>query len=203
MDNPHAQEKKDQLRAQLVEAGQRMAELGLVRGSSGNVSLRFEDGMLISASGIPYHELAPSQIIEIDQDGKKRSGVGNPSSEWRMHAAIYQKREDAGAIVHTHSPYATAAAIARLSLPIVHDEGRILFGEKIPAASHALPGTWELADAAVEALGIGKAVLLADHGAVAVGQDMAQALLLAEKIEEMAELFWLSQAIAEDHEHTS
>jgi L-fuculose-phosphate aldolase len=180
-----------------------MAELGLVRGSSGNVSVRYEDGILISASGIPYHELTPAQIIEIDQDGKKRSGVGAPSSEWRMHAAIYLKRGDAVAIVHTHSPYATAAAIARPFLPVVHDEGRILFGEKIPVASHALPGTWELAAAAAEALGTGKAILLADHGTVAVGQDIAQALSLAEKIEEMAELFWLSRRITEDHERTN
>jgi len=200
MANRHTQEKKDQLRAQLVEAGQRMAELGLVRASLGNVSVRYEDGILISASGIPYHELTPAQIIEIDQEGKKRSGIGAPSSEWRMHTAIYQKRGDAVAIVHTHSPYATAAAIARPSLPIVHDEGRILFGEKIPVAPHALPGTWELAAAAVEALGTGKAILLADHGAVVVEQDIAKALLLAEKLEEMAELFWLSQTIAEDHE---
>lgn len=190
-----SQVEKDQLIAQLVKAGQRMADLRLVRGSSGNLSVKYENGMLITASGIAYSKLTTSQIIEINLDGDKKSGLGSPSSEWRMHAGIYKARDDVAAIVHTHSPYATAVAIARKFLPMVHDEGRILLGEKVPVATHTAPGSPQLAAAAVEALGTGKAVLLADHGAVLVAQDIPQALLLAEKLEEMAELFWLSQAI--------
>jgi len=186
---------KHQMCTELVKACKRMSDLGLVRSSSGNISVRYEDGMLISASNIPYDCLTASQIIEVDQNGNNRSGDGAPSSEWRMHAAIYEARDDVEAIVHTHSPYATAVSIARRCLPMVHDEGRILFGDEIPVAVHELPGTLELARAAAEALGHGRAVLLAEHGVVVVEQDIANALLLAEKLEEMAKLFWLSQLL--------
>ncbi len=188
------------LRAQVVKTAQRMAALRLVCGSSGNVSLRSGGRILITASGIPYGELTPTQIIEIDSTGRRYSGEGAPSSEWRMHVAIYEKRDDVQAIVHTHSPFATAAAIALKSLPIVHDEGEILFGETIPVARHAPPGTWELARAVADALDAQRAVLIAHHGAVTVGETLEEALELAEKVEEMAELFWLSRFLKENHE---
>lgn len=183
------------LRVQLVKTAQRMAALRLVRGSSGNVSSQFGERILITASGIPYEKLTTAQIIEIDRKGKKYAGEGAPSSEWRMHVAIYEKRNDVQAIVHTHSPYATAAAIALSSLPIVHDEGEILFGKEIPVSKHAPPGTWGLAEAVVDALGKGKAVLIACHGVVTVGATPEETLRLAEKVEEMAQLFWLSQQL--------
>jgi ribulose-5-phosphate 4-epimerase/fuculose-1-phosphate aldolase len=184
---------------QLVEAREAvrstaiaMAAAGLATGSSGNVSLRFGDHALITASGIPYARLEADQVIEIDMDGSRLSGRGEPSSEWRMHAAIYTRREDAQAIVHTHSPTATAAAIALSTLPILHDEGRILFGDDIPVSVHHPPGTWELANAVVEALGNGRGTLIAKHGAVSVGATLAVALEMAIKIEEAARLFLLS-----------
>jgi L-fuculose-phosphate aldolase len=107
-----------------------------------------------------------------------------------MHAAIYRARSDVQAIVHTHSPYATAASF-RDSLPVVHDEGRILFGGDVPVSRHARPGTWDLAAAVAEALGSGPAVLIARHGAVAVGTTLREALGRAEKIEETAAIFLL------------
>ncbi len=183
----------------LVEAARAMAQRGLARGSSGNVSARIEGGILITASGVPYERLSEDGIVEIDFEGKKRSGEGEPSSEWRMHVEIYRRRRDAAAIVHTHSPYATAAAIALKSLPIVHDEGKILFGGEIPVSEHAPPGTWELARAAADGLGAGSAVLIARHGAVTVGDTPEEALSLAEKVEEMAQLFWLSRFLEEEH----
>lgn len=193
----------DELRRRILEAARAMANAGLARGSSGNVSARTEEGLLITASGIPYSKLTESGIIEIDLAGKKRSGTGEPSTEWRMHAEIYRRRADAKAIVHTHSPYATAAAIALTSLPIVHDEGMILFGEEIPVSKHAPPGTGELATAVADRLGDRMAVLIAGHGAVAVGTTPEGALSLAEKVEEMAQLFWLSRSLKEDHEKRS
>ena len=191
------------LRTEVLDIAQRMADLGLVRVSSGNVSARFGAGFLITASGIPYNELESDQIIEVNLQGEKKSGIGEPSSEWRMHAAIYRERDDVAAIVHTHSPYATSVAIARSTLPIVHDEGKILFGEGIPVASHSSPGTWQLADAVVTGLGTGNALLIANHGALAVAKSLPEAFTLAEKIEEMAQLFWLSSFIKEKDEHGS
>ena len=183
----------DSLREEVRQTARRMAELGLVRGSSGNVSLRIRERILITASGVPYEALSTDQIIEIDYDGKKHSGNGDASSEWRMHVEIYRTREDIQAIVHTHSPFATAAAVALRSVPVVHDEGRILFGEALPVSAHAPPGSWELAKAVADALAEGKATLIGHHGAVTVGATLQEALTLAEKVEEMAQLFWLSQ----------
>jgi len=170
-----------------------MAAAGLVTGSSGNVSLRFGERVLITASGVPYAELEADQVIEIDKDGARLSGTGEPSSEWRMHVAIYAQRGDVHAIVHTHSPAATAAAIALPALPILHDEGKILFGEALPVSTHRPPGTWELASAVVDALDDGRGCLIAKHGAIAVGATPAEALETAIKIEEAARLSLLAR----------
>jgi len=172
-----------------------MAAAGLVTGSSGNVSLRFGERVLITASGVPYAELEADQVIEIDKDGARRSGTGEPSSEWRMHVAIYARRSDVHAIMHTHSPVATAAAISVSTLPILHDEGKILFGEALPVSVHRPPGTWDLAEAVVDALDDGRGCLIAKHGAVAVGATPAEALGTAVKIEEAARLYLLSRQL--------
>lgn len=170
-----------------------MAAAGLATGSSGNVSLRFGDRVLITASGVPYTTLETDQVIEIDADGNRLSGRGEPSSEWRMHVAIYARREDVGAIVHTHSPTATAAAIVVPALPVLHDEGKILFGDGIPVSVHHPPGTWDLAHAVVDALGGGRGSLIAKHGAVGVGATLGAALESTVKIEEAARLLLLSR----------
>ena len=177
-------------RERVAATARAMAERGLARGSSGNVSLRWGDGMLITPSGVPYAHLRPGQVVAVDLAGRVRVGSGVPSSEWRMHAAIYRARTDVRAIVHTHSPCATAASF-RDALPVLHDEGRILFGEEIPVSRHAPPGTWDLAQAVADALGSGPAALIARHGAVAVGATLGEALLRAEKVEETAELLFL------------
>lgn len=163
---------------------------GLIRGSSGNVSLRVGDTVLITPTGVPWDRLRGREIVALDLEGRVR-GHGFPSSEWRLHIALYRARPDVQAAVHTHSPFATAAALLGRPLPVLHDEGRLLFGEEIPLAEHAPPGTWELAHKAVAALAEGRAVLLAGHGLVTVDKRLSTALLLAEKAEEAAELFFL------------
>ena len=149
--------------------------------------------MFITGSGIPYERIRPEEIVETGEDGQGQSGDVAPSSEWRMHTAIYQRRPDVTAIVHTHSIYATAAAIALPKLPIPHDEGRIFYGEAVPVSVHHPPGTWELAHAVADALGAGKLVLIAKHGAVAVGATLDDALGAAIKLEEIAQLAVLTQ----------
>lgn len=146
--------------------------------------------MLITPSGVVYRYLRPGQVVEVDLEGRVIAGSGVPSSEWRMHAAIYRGRPDVRAVVHTHSLCATAASF-RTALPVMHDEGRILFGSEIPVSRHAPPGTWDLAEAVREALGGGVAVLVARHGAVAVGRTLGEALLRAEKIEEAGAIFFM------------
>lgn len=178
-------------REKVAAAARKMAALGLVTGSSGNVSLRVGERILITPSGIPYEELDPRQIavLEFSELGTPHPArvTGVPSSEWRMHMAIYRAREDVRAVVHTHSPYATAASFGK-ALSVVHAEGKLLFGEVVPVSRHAPPGTWALAEAVARALGEGKAVLIARHGAVAVGSTLTEALFLAEKLEEVAQI---------------
>ena len=181
------------LRQKITRVARRMAELGLVRGSSGNVSVRRGDTVLITPSGIVYERLHPFQVIAIDLAGRAVFGIGEPSSEWRMHLSIYRAREDVRAVVHTHSPYATAASF-RKHLPVFHDEGKMLFGDEVPVSEHAPPGSWALAEAVAGALGKrGKVALIARHGAVAVGRTLTEALLLAEKLEEAATVFFFSR----------
>ncbi|MBC7318648.1 class II aldolase/adducin family protein [Candidatus Bipolaricaulota bacterium] len=176
----------------MAQAYRALGELGLISHSSGNVSLRVGERILITPTGVPFRRLRPSQIVAMDGEGRVL-GTGWPSSEWRLHVAIYRVRPEINAVVHTHSPFATAVACSFSSLSVLHDEGLLIFGPKIPVAEHAPPGTWELAERAVAALGQGRAVLLARHGAVAVGRTLDEALTLAGKIEEVAALFLLSQ----------
>ncbi|HAZ30263.1 TPA: class II aldolase family protein [Candidatus Acetothermia bacterium] len=174
-------------RDRVVATARAMNDLGLVRGSSGNVSARVGEKILITPSGVPYCSMRGQQVMTMTIEGHVLSGSGVPSSEWRMHAAIYRARPDVRAIVHTHSPYATAASFQQ-SFPVAPDEARLLFGEEVPVSRPAPPGTWELAEAVTEALAAGRGALIARHGAVAVGQTLGMALLHAEKIEEVAKL---------------
>jgi len=180
-------------RVTVQETAVRMARQGLATGSSGNISIRWSEGFLITASGIPYDTLKVEQIIETDLEGNAVSGDGDPSSEWRMHAAIYASRPDVEAIVHTHSLHATAAAIALNVLPIPHDEGKIFFGSSVPVSKHHAPGGWELAQSVAETLSGGQLVLISHHGAVGVGATLEEAFTAAVKLEEIAKLYLLSQ----------
>lgn len=179
-------------RAKVARAYRALGERGFIRHSSGNISLRVGETILITPTGIPYIHLRPAQIVTMTAEGRVW-GPGQPSSEWRLHLAILWTRPGINAVIHTHSPYATAVACSFQSLPILHDEGLSLFGREIPLAEHAPPGTWELAQRAALALAQSQAVLLARHGVVAVGRTLDEALILAEKIEEAAGLFLLSQ----------
>ncbi len=171
----------------------KVASLGLVKGSAGNVSCRVRDVVLITPSGIPYELLRPQQIVPLPLGrGAEGASPVPPSSEWRMHVAIYRVRDDVRAIVHTHPPHAIVASLSG-SLPVISDEGRSLFGESVPVSRHAKPGTWELAEAVADALEKGKAVLIARHGAVTVGWTLSEALRLAVKLEEAAFLWALSR----------
>ena len=174
------------------DAAEAMAQHGLATGSSGNISVRTDNGFLITASSVPYDRIAVDHIIETDMEGNRLSGDGNPSSEWRMHAAIYGKRSDVSAIVHTHSLHATAAAIALRALPIPHDEGQLFYGDFVPVSEHHPPGSWELARSVADVLGTGKLVLISHHGAVGVGETLDEAFTIAVKLEEIASLCLLS-----------
>lgn len=177
--------------AALVAAARSLDAAGFMPQKSGNLSLRSEAGFIITPSGLPYAAMEAEDLVACAPDGTPRPGARHrPSSEWRLHAAILRARPDAMAVVHTHSPRATALSCARLGIPPMHymvtlagAGGRL----GIPCAMHATFGTEALAQAAVAALGRElRAVLLANHGVVALGATLTGAVALAREVENLA-----------------
>lgn len=173
-------------RAEVAETAHAMSRAGLSPGRSGNVSRRWADGMLVTPSGLAYEELEPEDIVFVALDGKAECGGREPSSEWRLHAAIYQARPEVEAVIHCHSLHATALACARRTIPAFHYMIAVAGGEDIRCAPYAAFGGRELADSAVVALEGRRACLLANHGQVAIGPDLPAALELAGEVETLA-----------------
>lgn len=183
-----------ELRAALVAAGRRMVACGLTHGASGNLSARAGDGFLITPSGVPYDRIEAVDLVHIALDGG-RTGRREPSSEWRFHRDLYRARPAIRAIVHAHSPYATALACTRRSIPAFHYMVAAAGGDSVPCAPYATFGTQALSDIVVAALAERDACLVANHGMIAVGADLDAAYRLAETVEEMARLYWMTLAV--------
>ena len=173
------------LRAAIVAASRSLDAAGMMPNKSGNLSCRTDAGFLVTPSGVPYAELSPQQVVAVATDGTAEPGAPRPSSEWRMHAAIYAARPDALAIVHTHSPKATALACAGLGLPAFHYMIALAGGD-VRCVPYATFGTAELAERALEGLDSRRAVLLANHGVVAIGPTLDAARAVAVEVENMA-----------------
>jgi len=170
----------------LTETARRLDALGHMPSKSGNVSLRIEGGFRITPSGLPYAALAEADLVDVALDGTLLAGRHRPSSEWRLHAEIYAARPQAQAIVHTHSPRATALSCARRGLPAFHYMIALAGGDDIRCSAYATFGTQELAVAAAAALEGRRACLLANHGVVALGSSLAAAETLAREVENLA-----------------
>lgn len=179
------------LRRRIVATCRRMNALGVNQGTSGNVSARVRDGLLITPSGVPYDTLTPEGIVALAPDGAVR-GAGKPSSEWRFHVDILAARPDVGAIVHTHSVHATALACLRRDIPAFHYMVAAAGGDTIRCARYATFGSQELSDHALAALDGRRACLLANHGVIAVGRDLDAALALAVEVETLARQYLLA-----------
>ena len=180
-------------RAAVVGAGQQLLATGLVRGTSGNVSVRSGDAVAVSPTGVPYGRLAPADIPVIDLAGEQLAGALRPTSELALHLAVYRARPDVAAIVHTHSMFATVFAVLGEPIPPVHYQ--LARAGEVRVAPYARYGSAELAGVCVRALGGSGAVLLAHHGVVAVGGDLAAAMAVAESVEYVAELAWHCRAV--------
>ncbi len=185
--------RKQALRAAVVRTARALAERGLNRGAAGNVSARWRDGFLITPSGIPYDALQPEQIVHVNMQGAWQ-GAWKPSSEWRMHRDIYANRPQAGAVIHTHSDYATALACRGEPLPAFHYMVAIAGGEFVDCAPYATFGTEALSRNMLKGLGDRKATLLAHHGLICYGCDLAEAFLIAEEIEGLARQYLIARA---------
>ncbi len=183
----------------VVEYGKKLITAGLTRGTGGNISVLEPKSklMAISPSGMDYFETKPEDVVIMDLNGKIVDGFRKPSSEWRMHLIFYQKREDVGAVVHTHSMFATTLATLHWEVPPA--SYLIAYaGKKVPCAPYATFGTQEIADAAYNAMGKEyNAVLLANHGLIAVGPDMPSAFGIAEIIEMVCEIYYRAKCVGE------
>ncbi len=181
----------------LVEAARRAYEEKLFAGTSGNLSLwRAEDSlMLITPTSLRYEELCPEDIVWMRLDGSVVEGRHAPSSEWRMHAEVYRCCPGITAQVHTHSPYATAFAAARKPIPACLIEMLAFLGGDVPCAGYAAPGSRELGLECARALPGRGGCLLSNHGVLAVGSNLSQALLRAEYIEDAAKISILAMQL--------
>jgi L-fuculose-phosphate aldolase len=181
---------EQEAREEIVRLAQALDAAGMMPSKSGNLSCRLDDGLLITPAGLPYAETRPADLVLLGSDGQVRSGGGGgrPSSEWRLHLAICRARPEVRAVVHTHSPKATALACARRGIPPFHYTIALAGGD-IRCGDYATYGTTELADAAVRALAGRHAALLANHGVVAVGTSLGAAYTLAMEVENLARAY--------------
>ncbi len=183
----------DDLRRALLQTARAMQAQGLNRGTAGNVSVRCADGegadFLITPTGVDNETANPGDMVAMKLDGT-HSGRLLPSSEWRFHRDIYARRADAGAILHAHSPFATALACQGRPIPAFHYMIARFGGADVRCAPYATFGTQALSDAALFALEGRCACLLANHGMLVFGRDLPHALALAIEFETLCEQFW-------------
>ncbi|UCF93171.1 MAG: L-fuculose-phosphate aldolase [Desulfobacterales bacterium] len=185
-------------RKAIIRFGQKLVTSNLTTGTGGNLSLanRRKNLVAISPSGIDYFETRPQDVVLTNMDGDIQDGQRKPSSELSFHLELYRARADIQAVVHTHSVYATTIACLRWEIPAVHYLVGFS-GNKVPLAPYATFGTQELARNVARAIGPYNAVLLANHGLVTVGPNMAAAFTTAEEIEFVARLYYQSKGIGQ------
>ena len=180
---------------EVASTAREMASLGLVSGSSGNVSLKLgtrdsSEGLIaVTPFGMPCAALEEEDVVVVDHDGEPMDGDQVPSSETLLHIALYHARPDIGAVVHTHSIFASVAAVAGLQIPPIVDEMTIALGGTVRVSEYAFPATQNLADNVTTALGDRAAALIRNHGAVGVGTTAREALDVCTLLERAAQIF--------------
>lgn len=188
------------LREAVIATARAMNASGINVNKSGNVSVRCRrgsrPGFLLTPTGVPYERLVADDIAFVDDAGKT-VGRCEPSSEWRFHAAIYRARADLEAVVHTHSPHATALACQGLPIPAFHYMVAVAGGADIRCAEYATFGTQALADNVLSALEGRRACLLAHHGVIACGNGLESALALAVEVENLARTYVVVRGLGE------
>lgn len=183
---------REQLSLQVIDACLSMNASGINQGSAGNVSARFEDGFLITPSGMAYDRLQPGHIVHVDLQGNCADAL-NPSSEWRMHRDIYAARDEAGAVLHAHSNFATALSCLRVDIPAFHYMIAVAGGSDIRCADYALFGTQQLSDNMLAALDGRRACLLGTHGMICFHDNLDKALWLGVEVETLAKQYWYAR----------
>ena len=185
-----------ELRERLIETAIAMNVSGINRGSSGNLSVRIKGGYLITPSAVPYIDLTPEDLVEMNLEGEWRGSL-KPSSEWRFHRDIYHHRTDAQAVLHAHPVYCATLACMGRPIPAFHYMVAMAGGRDVRCAAYASFGTQELSDQALIALIDRKACLLANHGLLCLEQDLSQVLALAVEIEQLAQVYYQCLTVGE------
>jgi L-ribulose-5-phosphate 4-epimerase len=186
-------------RREVIETALAMSRRGLSPGRSGNVSRRWRGGMLITPSGMAYDAIGLEDIVLVGSDGVPARNARKPSSEWRFHLAAYVARADMHAIVHAHSLHAAVLACAHKPIPAFHYMVAVAGGDTIPCVPYATFGSEKLASYVAQGLRERDACLMANHGQIALGETLAQALELATEVETLAEQYCKLLMIAKPH----
>ena len=179
---------------QLLSISQKLAQLGLNKGTSGNASVRVEDGFLVTPSGMAVEDMTPTSMVQMRFDGSfelhSDSNAKKPSSEWRFHRDILASRPEINVVIHKHSMFATTVACLHKDIPPFHYMIAVAGGDTIRCAPYALFGSQALSDNALLALADRKACLMANHGMIALGADLDEALAVTVEVENLCEQYW-------------
>jgi L-fuculose-phosphate aldolase len=181
--------KHEQIRRAMIATCIKMNESGINQGTSGNISVRIDEGFLITPSGVPYDEMKPQDIVLMHIDAS-HEGPRKPSTEWRFHRDIMEKKPEVGAVIHLHSMFCTSLSILRREIPAIHYMIAVSGGPTIPCVPYVTWGTQQLADYILGALENRHACLLANHGMVCIGPNLKKAAWLAVEIETLAAQYW-------------
>jgi L-fuculose-phosphate aldolase len=191
------------LREQLLKIAQKLVKTGLNKGTSGNCSVRLGDGFLVTPSGMAVEDMSAASMVKMQFDGSYEDGKIQPNikpnSEWRFHRDILQKRTEVNAVIHTHSMFATTLACLHKDIPPFHYMIAVVGGDTIRCAPYALFGSQALSDNALDALIDRKACLLANHGMIALGRDLDDALAVTVEVENLCEQYWRALQLGEPH----
>ena len=183
----------------LIETALQLQKIGLNHGATGNCSCRDGDTYLITPSGVETQNLSEDKIVRMDFKGNVVDSISNlkPSSEWRFHQDIMSKRQEVRAVVHTHSIFASTVSLFGNELPPFHYMIAVAGGSSVRCAPYAMFGTQELSDNIIDALVDRKACLIANHGLVSIGANLAEALQIAEEIEHLCQLYIEAKKLGE------
>jgi len=185
-----------QVRQSIVHASRRMQPLGLSHGTSGNISVRHGDGLLITPSGVSYDTMSDGDIVSMGFDGSWQGELA-PSTEWRFHRDILQSRKEINAVVHGHPLHATSLAICGRDIPAVHYMIAAAGGARIRCAKYATFGTQALSQNVLDAMRGRNCCLMANHGMIAIGPDLERAIWLASELENLAHQYVISLTIGQ------
>jgi L-fuculose-phosphate aldolase len=189
---------KQELKQQIVDTGMEMVRTGMSVGTWGNLSLRDpETGLMyISPSGMDYLTIKPEHVVVLTLDLELVEGIAEPSIEKAMHAAVYRRRPDVQAVIHTHPVYSSVFGVVRMELPAVSEDFAQIVGTRVGFPDrYDLPGTVELGESAADALGQDNAVLLPNHGALSVGGSLQQAMKVSRVLEKNAQIYLFARLL--------